>query len=242
MTRPGLINRPEDLYLFSMTGSVVGQQSWSETIVSGQSSGGGGYIHNGSGHISSPSVNISSSSTEKLRVFLKDDDGSEIEISESNVGFGARNGHRISVVYAGDKTSRSGHLVAIINHNTNSKKIFFDRANWLIKQGDALSGCLMIVFLPIVIPVTISILLFIAFMFLPKATTAQILDFIENNDMLSAVFSVMPFAIGAVTLIFVILRLSLSNRKRQIIRKRIWDAISKKVSELESSQKVTQHA
>src|SRR3546814_5386542 len=56
----------EEVHGCYRTGTVCGVGNWSETRVHASSSGGGGYLHNGSGHVSAPTVSVSSTSTEVL--------------------------------------------------------------------------------------------------------------------------------------------------------------------------------
>lgn len=58
-------------------GSVIDVQKWSETSISGYSTGGGGYLHQGTGHISAPSLHIRSSTEVRSNVFVRWDDGTE---------------------------------------------------------------------------------------------------------------------------------------------------------------------
>src|SRR3546814_17826396 len=62
----------------------------SETHVRSSTSGGGGYIHNGTGHISAARVTVSSSNTEVVRFFLEYADDDEDEVTIKGGGFAAR--------------------------------------------------------------------------------------------------------------------------------------------------------
>ena len=55
--------------------TVTDVQHWSETRVSGTSSGGGGFLHNGTGTISAPTVSITSSVKTTQRLFLTGEAG-----------------------------------------------------------------------------------------------------------------------------------------------------------------------
>lgn len=141
----GTIKAIDQLYMFTKVGTVVGNQNWSETSISTTTttSGGGGYMHQGSGFISpsSSSTTTSSSTTEQLRLFIREDDGDEFEAKFSEPGFGVREGHRVTVVYAGDQASQRGYPMGLANHSTNQSKIFKQRANWIIKQIGQTMGC-----------------------------------------------------------------------------------------------------
>lgn len=145
MADVGTIQSIDQLYLFTKVGTIVGNQNWSETSISTTTttSGGGGYMHQGSGFISpsSSSTTTSSSTTEQLRLFIREDDGDEFEAKFSEPGFGVREGHRVTVVYAGDQASQRGYPMALANHSTNQSKVFAQRANWIIKQIGQTMGC-----------------------------------------------------------------------------------------------------
>lgn len=145
MADVGTIKSIDQLYMFTKVGTIAGSQNWSETSISTTTttSGGGGYMHQGSGFISpaSSSTTTSSSTTEQLRLFIREDDGDEFEAKFSEPGFGVREGHRVTVVYAGDQASRAGYPMALANHSTNQSKIFTQRAKWIIKPVGQTMGC-----------------------------------------------------------------------------------------------------
>jgi hypothetical protein len=113
-----VILRPDEAKCWARTGEVVGSAIYTSTHVSGGSSGGGGYVHNGVGHVSAPQVHISSTVTTHNRFFLKEDDGDETEIKLANSSFGVRDGQRITGVWASHVNDGSGWLVYLHNHNS----------------------------------------------------------------------------------------------------------------------------
>ena len=145
MADVGKIQTIDQLYMFTRVGTIAGSQNWSETSISTTTttSGGGGYMHQGSGFISpsSSSTTTSSSTTEQLRLFVREDDGDEFEAKFSEPGFGVREGHRVTIVYAGDQASQRGYPMALANHSTNQSKMFTQRAGWLVKQIGQVMGC-----------------------------------------------------------------------------------------------------
>lgn len=145
MADVGTIQSIDQLYMFTKVGTIAGSQNWSETSISTTTttSGGGGYMHQGSGFISPSSsrTTTSSSTTEQLRLFIREDDGDEFEAKFSEPGFGVREGHRVTVVYAGDQGSQRGYPMALVNHSTNKSKVFTQRAGWLVKQIGQAMGC-----------------------------------------------------------------------------------------------------
>lgn len=124
MSSDNLVKTIDELYVFAKSGTVVGQQQSVSINTTTTTSGGGGYLHQGSGHIHAPTTTVSTSSTEKLRVFFREDNGKEVEAEFSDTPFGVREGHRVSVVYAGPLALKSGYPVALVNHSTGNDKIF----------------------------------------------------------------------------------------------------------------------
>lgn len=105
------------------TGSVVDVQIWSETHVSGSSSGGGGYINNGTGYVSSPSVSVTSTVQNRQRLFVNWNSGSEgtIELDDS-VPF--RVGNKVREVFV--VGASSAPRIEILN---------LDTGHWLRNRG-----------------------------------------------------------------------------------------------------------
>lgn len=98
-------------------GDVVGSKTWGETHVYGSSSGGGGYINNGSGHLSSPSMTVSSTVVTRNTLFLKLPNGREEKISYVG-SFGTRDGHEVSAIFVSFDGDTSGYLLRLENHST----------------------------------------------------------------------------------------------------------------------------
>lgn len=119
----------EDLFIFSRTGTVSGATTWSETHVSG--GGGGGYMHNGSGHVSSTS--ISSTVRERQRFFLVEPDGDETEFNDT--GLAVRDGQTVTVVYCGHKADQVGWPTAYYNHPTRAQSTAVGHVKWLTGKG-----------------------------------------------------------------------------------------------------------
>jgi len=69
-------------------------------------------------------TSVSSTSSEQIRVFIREDGGREFEAVATNVGFGFRPGHRVSVIYLGTQQDNAPDPVAIINHSTGASSIF----------------------------------------------------------------------------------------------------------------------
>lgn len=148
--RPGHDRAPartlEQLQASVRSGTVVGSQQWTETSFSSttSTSGGGGHIHNGSGYVSAPqsSTTVRSRAIEFLRVFVREDDGTEFEATFSELGFGVRDGHRVSVVFAAfpdDSGALDPRPMALVNHSTRKHKMLWGRVGWIVKNDRKLS-------------------------------------------------------------------------------------------------------
>lgn len=117
-------------------GVVVGaSRTWSETHVSGSSSGGGGYIypHTG-GSIASPDVKISSNVSTWHQFFVRGEDGFERAVTiPSGTDFPTRDGHRVVLVFLVCKRSK-WFLWAIRNRQTGLE-YWFSAREFLDGQG-----------------------------------------------------------------------------------------------------------
>lgn len=138
MASVGTIKTIDQLHLFTKTGTVVGEQSQTLTSLSATTTttGGGGFIYEGTGRIDGPTTttNISSHTSERLRLFVREDGGDEFEVEFRDVPFGLREGQRVTIVFAGD---RAGHPMALFNHTTSKSHVFGKRAEWIIKRPGA---------------------------------------------------------------------------------------------------------
>ena len=152
MTKVGKIRNFADLETFRLTGTIVGHQGRTSTRQSVETTtqGGSGYLHQGSGFISAPTTHttISSSSTHHQRIFAQQDDGNEFDVEFPDVKFGIREGHRVSVICAGPKSTGRGHPMALINHTTGNYQTFPARVNWIltnrIKLYAVLAGAVLL--------------------------------------------------------------------------------------------------
>jgi hypothetical protein len=76
------------------SGVVMSTQKWSETRV--HSSGGGGYVHQGSGHVSAPTV--SSTVSSKHEFWIQAQDGQQIPVQLTDADFPLMAGQLITLV------------------------------------------------------------------------------------------------------------------------------------------------
>jgi len=106
------------------TGKVAGATTWSETRVSGTTSGGGGsgFIYQGTGRIdiAATTAEMSSSATEWNRFFLRYGDDGEEEFRLAGGTFPVRDGQAISVIRVGNKNASWKYNVAFYNHATKA--------------------------------------------------------------------------------------------------------------------------
>jgi hypothetical protein len=119
----GRIASVDELYVFTRAGTVQGSTHWVETSFHSTTTGGGGYLHNGTGHVSAPSTTVSSRNTSKARFFVREDDGDELEVALTDTDFAVRDGHQVVLGYAGDQTSKTGWVMGLHNLQTGRRTI-----------------------------------------------------------------------------------------------------------------------
>ncbi len=138
MATVGKIRSFAELDIFTTTGTVVGQQGRTSTHLAAEmtTQGGGGYLHQGSGYMAAPTTrtSVSSSSTHHQRLFAQKDNGEEFDVEFPDVRFGIREGHRVSIVCAGPKSTGRGHPMALVNHTTGNHQVFPARVNWILSN------------------------------------------------------------------------------------------------------------
>jgi hypothetical protein len=96
-----------------LTGAVTSSQKHAETHVS--SSGGGGFLHKGTGFVNAPVVR--SHIVTKHEFWVHTDDGRDIPVNLSNVHVSVAEGHRVSLISAKVPDMDNAPLVLLINHN-----------------------------------------------------------------------------------------------------------------------------
>lgn len=143
-----ILKKPEDLFVFAINYVVTAAQIWSETHINTTVKGGGGFLSRGTGRIDPVNVTVSSSSNEVLRLFLKDDDGLESELKLHDPGIGIGEGHKISVIYAGDQQSQRGYHMGVVNHNTRRYAVYEDRADLLLFPVSFRTALIVIIAIP----------------------------------------------------------------------------------------------
>lgn len=109
------------VWLRKYTGIVQSVKDWSETHIS--SSGGGGYLSGGTGHVSAP--RITSSSIHRQVFFLKCEDGTEKECDTNLINVHV--GHEVTMVWGGKQGKDSGNYLGFYNRTTNREAVYGDR-------------------------------------------------------------------------------------------------------------------
>ncbi|UNU44438.1 hypothetical protein EAO27_18285 [Sphingopyxis sp. YF1] len=118
------IASPEEAVVEVRTGVVEGNQNWSRSDINVRTT----TTHDAATGHGRSDLDVSTTSTEELRLFVRDDAGQEFEIRAHGVGFGFREGQRVSAIYlasAGDsQRSDRDNLVGLINHSTSKHTLF----------------------------------------------------------------------------------------------------------------------
>jgi len=134
----GHINGLDQLKVFTRTGIVRETQGRTRmsTTTTTTASGGGGHMHGGYGRIDPVHVTTetTSRSRELVHLFVLEKDGGEFDLELPDPGFGVRAGHAVTVVFAGDRTSGRGHPMALVDHNTDRRRVFEERGIWLVRR------------------------------------------------------------------------------------------------------------
>lgn len=120
-TSSNRISRVEDLHLFDAIGQAIDVQRHTKTHVTTTTSS-GGYVHPDSWQARAPSTTTTVRTTDHLALFVRTDDGREIQESFVDLDINVRAG-RVGIVYAGDKWSRFGLVMAVANLDTGQASV-----------------------------------------------------------------------------------------------------------------------
>lgn len=101
-------------------------------------------VHGGGGQNNTP-VHISSTTTTKLHLFVREDDGTEFDNNFIDSDVAVRTGHRVSVVFVGRKGANSGYAAALAVHATGRTAVFPARVENFIARMEPWLGCLAVV-------------------------------------------------------------------------------------------------
>jgi hypothetical protein len=114
MSRFMIANLP--LQFRSVEGQAFGSQTRSETHV--ESSGGGGYLNQGSGYVSAPTV--TSKVTTKREFWVRPTQGPQVSVQLTDGDMAVADGQRVTLVYGwpkGYETDKT-ELVMVLNHDS----------------------------------------------------------------------------------------------------------------------------
>lgn len=130
MVSVGKIRSFAELDTFVQTGTVIGQQARTSTDTTVETTTHG----HGGAYLGGPAsrTTVSAASTHHQRLFARKDDGGEFDVEFPDVGFGIRDGQRVSVVCAGPRRTGRGHPMALINHSTGNHQLFPARVAWIL--------------------------------------------------------------------------------------------------------------
>ena len=107
----------DDLHLFARTGRVIDVQRHTRTHVTTTTDN--GYVHPDSYQSRAPSTTTTVSTTDHLALFVRADDGRELQERFVDLPIAIRSGNRVAIVYGGDTRSRLGVAVAVVNMDTH---------------------------------------------------------------------------------------------------------------------------
>lgn len=135
------------LYTQTRTGTVIDSQNWAENNHSTTSMAHAKThaLH----HAMTLATRVESKASEELRIFIKETSGHEFEARFSNPGFGVRTGHKVSIICGGDQKTRHTYDMVLVNHTTQSYKIFPERIARLVPDINRALMTALLVSLPL---------------------------------------------------------------------------------------------
>jgi hypothetical protein len=124
-----------DYHIHERTGTVLSTDTRSETEVSGQISGGGGYSSGGTGSNLPVSGSVQSKTTRFQNIFLKDGDGDEHTIELENFLVPCKEDHKLTLFIVKSGNNLRGPYYRAYNHNTrehyeNAKAVSSEMFPW----------------------------------------------------------------------------------------------------------------
>ena len=133
------VKSADEITYFTKSGTVLDGQNSSTTRVYG-----------GGGQNNSP-VHISSSTTQHLHLFVRQDDGKEFDTTFDNIGVAVRAGHRVSVIFAMPKHDDGGYSTGLVVHDTGRTAVCRNTAEMLVKRFNPLLGVGIFIVAPFII-------------------------------------------------------------------------------------------
>jgi hypothetical protein len=130
------------------TGTVMSSSKWSETHVS--SSGGGGYLHGGSGQVSAPTV--SSTVKSKHEFWVQTPDGHQIPVQLTDADFPLMPGQLITLVNTPSANKPAEHRWTYVrNHSA--------KQSWVLNESTTAAAASLHPMRPWSIALTVALLL-----------------------------------------------------------------------------------
>ena len=115
--------KKKTVHFVPVTGTVISTKKYGETHVS--SSGGGGYVHQGSGSISAPTIH--SHTQTKHEFWIKTPEGKEEPVQLSGHDIPLKEGQKISLIFAINSDNKKHSLSVLVNHSA--------KKHWIINNG-----------------------------------------------------------------------------------------------------------
>jgi hypothetical protein len=129
-------------WVYGVRGKIIGSKTWTETHVS--SSGGGGYIHKGTGQIHAPTVH--STTVERGEVWIRNKDGKDICIPHNLEGL---QGHDVLVLWGNvnDTDPKNGPHLYWRNFSTDKHQIIAGHSRKMfLSDKDGFNGILTFIY------------------------------------------------------------------------------------------------
>ncbi|HWE84586.1 MAG TPA: hypothetical protein VG267_06555 [Terracidiphilus sp.] len=125
------------IWLQKDTGIVESVKDWSETRIT--SSGGGGYLSEGTGQVSAPI--ITATSIHRQVFFLKSANGSQRDCDTNLINVSA--GHEVTVVWGAKQGKDNGSYLGFYNRTTNKESVYSETELGKRGFGKRRLGCLL---------------------------------------------------------------------------------------------------
>ncbi len=119
----------EPVWVETMTGRVLGEKKWAETHI--HSSGGGGYVHGGTGYVNP--VRVTSSHTTRHEFWLQRADGQELCVALADSPARVRENQTICVAWAARQGQGRGPFLLLHNEASGERV-------WLAPDGTLLGN------------------------------------------------------------------------------------------------------
>jgi hypothetical protein len=125
---------------------LPGQQKVTKTTV--RSSGGGGYVHQGSGFVDAPK--ITSTTTTEQEFWLQAESGHQVPVRIAGDVMAVNVDQEVSLLHAQHPTKGGQWLVGIVNHSAR-------KTAWLLAPGDVVKGAGLVRWWPYVLAALLSL-------------------------------------------------------------------------------------